>query len=306
MRSLNVALLFIFLGTSQLFADEILFSNGDRLTGTILKVTDTNITLDSDLAGKIEVSREGIESINGEDREVYLSENFAPALELAPEPEFKIKWTKQVSLGYSQAGGNTEKSQFNGELKVDRKTEGDEFNLKWTGYYATSDKTTDVKKYYGLVRYAYSYGEDLKWYRFVKMEADQDKFSNVSWRVIPSAGIGYWFSDEDDYKAMVEGALGYEYTSYHDGTSSEGELIFVPRGFFEKVLVGDLRFREDVTLYPSLEEIGEFRIHSETALINPLTEMLDWKISFIDDYDSDPKGTAENNDYRLILNIVLF
>jgi len=66
-------------------------------------------------------------------------------------------------------------------------------------------------------RYAYSFSEEMKWYHFYKIEGSQDRFANVDSRITPSSGLGYWFSDEDDYKAMVESALGYEHTSYVDG-----------------------------------------------------------------------------------------
>ncbi len=123
---------------------------------------------------------------------------------------------------------------------------------------------------------------------------------NVDSRITPSSGLGYWFSDEDDYKAMVELALGYEHTSYVDGASDDDEMILIPRGYLEKVLVGNLRLTEDLTLYPSLNEGGEFRLRSQTSLVNPINDRLSWRVSYIDDYDSNPTGGAQKNDYRVV------
>ena len=99
---------------------------------------------------------------------------------------------------------------------------------------------------------------------------------------------------------MTEGAIGFEHTNYRDGTKSDNEVILIPRGFLEKILVGNLKISEDITIYPSLSEGGEYRLHSETALVNPITDQVSWKVSFIDDFNSSPSGSTKKNDFRLI------
>jgi hypothetical protein len=48
------------------------------------------------------------------------------------------------------------------------------------------------------------------------------------------------------------------------------------------------------TLFPSLEDFGEFRVRSESILTSPLGDGWAIKLSLIDDYDSAP----ENNDVK--------
>ena len=99
---------------------------------------------------------------------------------------------------------------------------------------------------------------------------------------------------------MAEGAIGFEHTNYRDGTESDNGAVLIPRGFLEKKLIGNLQFSEDITLYPSLSEGSEYRLHSETAFINPISDQVAWKFSIINDYNSSPSGNTKKNDFRLI------
>jgi len=278
-----VLTLLMFLATTG-HAAEFNLTNGDKISGDIISETDTHFVVRTVAMGSVTINKEFLEV------EV-------PAAE--PKDEWP-KWDRTITIGFSQAGGNTDTSDFKGDVSINRKTADDEWTAKLNSYIATTNEEEDARKFYGMLRYAYSFGEKLKWYHFTKMEADQDQFANVNYRLTPSSGVGYWFSDKGRLKAMAELAIGFEHTDYADSTNSENEIILVPRGFFDVKLVKEMSLREDITLYPSLEELGDFRLHSETKLVNPINDVLSWNLSFIDDFNSDPTGSSKKNDYRLV------
>ena len=161
----------------------------------------------------------------------------------------------------------------------------------------------DAQRWNLMSRYAFSFGE-MKWYNFYKAEANHDRFANIDYRIIPSSGVGYWFSDAEDFKAMAELGLGLEYTNYRDATKDETEAVLIPRGFLQKRLWGQSRISEDLTLYPSLEDMGEYRLHSATVFSNPINDALSLELSLINDYDSDPPANIKKHDMRLISSLV--
>jgi hypothetical protein len=59
--SFTLALLLISAG--PLFADEILLENGDRLTGTVLKLEGGKLTLKTDYAGEVQIPVEKIKKL---------------------------------------------------------------------------------------------------------------------------------------------------------------------------------------------------------------------------------------------------
>jgi len=268
-------------------AEEVMLINGDKITGVVIEDNGTEVVIMTEAMGEVSVLK------------AYVQEEEVPA----PEPVvFKEKsaWLRKVLLGYSQSGGNTQKSQMNFNVTASKKTDDDEWSFKGDAHYSSADKQMDAKKFYGMGRYAYNFGDYSKWYHFYKLEGEQDRFANVDYRVIPSTGIGYWFSDEDDFKLMAEGAVGYEYTNYRDNTKSTGEAVLIPRAFVEKKFKNNVVVSQEVVLYPSLKDTGEYRMHSETSVSSPISDQLSLKFSFIDDFDSDPQGNTKKNDYRLV------
>jgi len=274
------------------YADEIYLKNGDRISGKIIEEQGDSVAIDTEAVGSITINKRFVDRI-------VVSEEIKKAS--VREEKDKL-WHRKISVGYNKSSGNTQNNQVSTHLYANRKTGHDEFTMKGEVYYSSTNKKMDSQKWYGMGRYAFSFW-DRKWYNFYKLETDHDRFANIDYRAIPSIGTGYWFSDEPDWKAMVELAIGFEHTNFRDAFKSSNEAVLVPRGFFKKKFIKGLSLLQDIFLYPSLEAHGKYRLHSETALINPINDHMSWKISFIDEFNSDPTGSAKKNDYRLISSL---
>ena len=205
-------------------------------------------------------------------------------------------------IGYNESSGNTENSQLSFSFYVNRKTESDEFTIKGDSFYSSSNNEMDAQRWSGMVRYAFSFWEN-KWYNFYRIESDHDRFANVDYRIVPSLGMGYWFSDEDEWRVMVEAGAGLEHTNLRDDSNYTDEAVLIARAFFEKRLLGEAKLKEDCYIYPSVENGGDFRFHSETVFENPIDDKLSLRISVVDDYDSDPSANTKKNDARIITSL---
>ena len=276
------------------FADTVYLKNGDKISGKVLKDLEDSVEIESEAIGSVSIKREFIEKI--------VSDEEIKKAEIREEKE--RLWKKEVSIGYNKITGNSESSALNANLFANRKTDKNEFTVKASYNYGSTNRKMDTQKWYGMLRYAYSFGNFKKWYHFYRLEADHDRFANIDYRIIPSSGLGYWFSDTDDWKAMLECGIGFGHTNYRDNTKSKNEAMLIPRAFFEKSLWGESKISEDITLYPSLEDFGEYRLHSETAFINPINDKLSLKFSLIEDYNSYPAQGTKKNDLSLISSLV--
>jgi len=288
-----------FSGASFALAEEVtvIMKNGDRVSGTRLSEADTGVVIETSSMGQVTISKEFIV-------EIAPGATAAAAVPVvaevpAEEPQVAEKepcpWSGELSAGYSQSSGNTRKSSFLTEAKADRKTDEDEINLKSTVQYSSSEKKMDTQKWYNLARYARSF-KDSVWYYFTKIEVDHDYFANINYRITPSVGIGYWFSDTDDYKLLAEIGAGYQHTNYRDATKDSNDPILTPRGYFEKKVFKNSRISQEVILYPSLKDTGDYRMHSETVWTTPISDKVSFKLSFIDDYNSNPAAGKKKND----------
>ena len=284
----------LFFTQNNVYAEEIYLKNGDRLSGELIEDKDV-IIIDTEAMGTVSVKKEFVQRIVKEE------EQGAPAV---TEVEKEVIWQRKISVGYNKSSGNTKASQLFMNLLANRKIDHvNEFTLAGNAFYSSSNEKMDAQKWYGMARYAFSLGQEKKWYNFYKFEADHDRFANVDYRLIPAAGIGYWFYDLADLKLLAELGLGYEHTVYRDQTGDSDEAVVVPRIFFEKAIFANARISQDLYLYPALDDLNDYRVHSETRFVNPLTDKLSLNLSLIDDYNSTPAQGAKKNDLQLISSL---
>ena len=286
------------MSTSGVYGDEVYLKNGDHLTGKILEETEDSVLLETEAMGELSIKKASVERVKRGDRAVVES-----------GPEVKkpddIIWDRNFSMGYNRTSGNTDASQLNLDLSVNRKRQFiDELTLRGNIYCSSSNKEMNSQKWFTSARYAFSFGEKKDWYNFYKLEVDHDRFANVDYRTLPSAGIGYWFYDRPDIKAMTEAAIGFEYTDYRDSQEDDDEVVLIPRAYLEKNLYGDSRISQDLVLYSTPGDLDEYRLKSETTFTSPVSEEISLKLSVIDDYDSEPAGGAKKNDFRFISSLI--
>ena len=222
------------------------------------------------------------------------------------EPEKpKILWKNDISAGYNTSRGNTETEQlyFNALLNRNRK-HVDEWTLRGDIYYSSANKKMDAQKWYTMGRYAYSFGSRKAWYNFYRLEADHDRFADVYYRIIPAAGVGYWFFDLPETKLLAEAGLGLEYTDYYSDKKGISNLVATPRLFYEQELFKRAKFTQDIYLYPALTDFGNYRVHSESAFNFSINDSLGLRLSLIDDYNSDPPEGTKKNDLTFLSSLV--
>lgn len=285
-------LFFVYLPCAS--AEEIYLKNKDKVTGEIIEESNESVSLNTEAMGVISIKKDMIERI------VRVEEEIREEKEIV----FDVAWEGSISAGYNVTRGNTENDQLSAGFFLRRnRMHIDEITLKGDAFYSAPNKKTDAQKLHGLARYAFSFGESKKWYNFYKIEADHDRFANIDYRLIPGVGVGYWFLDLPEAKMMAEIAIGLEHTDYRDETDNSNEAILIPRAFLERRLFVNSKLTQDVTLYPSLKDLGEFRLHSETTFTNPITDKLSLNFSLINDYDSDPPDDTKSHDLRLISSL---
>src|SRR5215216_5596375 len=62
MRTRRIALALALSAGSAVYADEVLFNNGDRLTGKVVSVDDGKMTIDTKLAGEVKVDMKDVKT----------------------------------------------------------------------------------------------------------------------------------------------------------------------------------------------------------------------------------------------------
>ncbi len=295
-----------FLNTA--LADEIYLKNGDKVSGRIVKKTQENISIETDAMGIVSINTASIEKIKAvqaiHPEAITTKTPKALASETPaelPAENKQIVWVKEAALGYNRVTGNSRESQLSGSFLINRNNiRVNEWTLKGNLYYSSTKRKMDAQKWYSSGRYGYSFTSTKRWYNFYKIEADHDRFADIDYRLVPSAGVGYWFFDTPDFKLMTEAGIGFEHTAYRSNIKDGSEWVLIPRAFLEKRLFDNTTISQDIFYYPTLENFRNYRLRSSTTLNVAMNKRFSIRVSLIDEYNSLPPEDVKENDLRLI------
>ncbi len=260
--------------------DEVLFLNGDRLSGTIVKAAGGKLTIKTEGAGEVVVDMSKVktfstdapvvvgvkeqppESANvgaGPDRYVQT----APAPGALPQPVAIADisainpgppaWTGSFSLNGLLTSGNsvTEQLGFRGALSKrwphDRLTFGAEYSFGRQEDPRTGKESTTID--YAMALAKYDHFLTKKFYGYVGTKAERDGVAELELRLAPGTGVGYQWFEGPTLNLSNEAGLVWVYENYKRAGWSE---FFGPR-----LLLGRL------DPLPAAEALPHARVHPE-------------------------------------------
>ena len=329
-KKVALAALMALVVSVQSWAGVILLKNGDRISGKIIENGTDAVKINTQELGIISINQNLIDQVMtdaevrakdeadkqaqadaieaakqqaaAEVKAQYQAAAVVPAPAPAPAPKL---WQHQVAAGYSTTNGNTKtvgatlgfhSTYTNGKNVVD---------IKGNYEYDASHGRMSTQKAYGKVENDYTLGgPDSKWFNTRSVELDHDKYADISYRILPQIGIGYWFWKSDDSKFEVDDGVGYEYTKWNTPNSKNtGNMADIAHLYIDKVVFWKTKLSEELTFYPNLAYGSEYRLRSESDILTPLTQALSWKIAFIEQFNTTPEGTSKKNDTDLETSI---
>jgi putative salt-induced outer membrane protein YdiY len=211
-------------------------------------------------------------------------------------------WSGDISLGYNQSDGNTEKASLSTSGLIKRTFEQGEFLVEGSIYTSSSNDKLDDQKWSALPKFSFDIDDEGRWFTTAQSLVEHDRFADVDIRVTPSAGIGYWMTRSDDWKWSVEGQLGYESTRYRSSRADDNSAIALGKTNLEYKIFERGKLTEAFAIIPSLER-DRYRINSETEFTSPIMEQLDLSVKYIINFDNNPSPGKKQTDTRLVTGI---
>lgn len=331
-RALTLALTAALATASVANADEVLFKNGDRLTGTVKSVEGGKMTIDTKLAGEVKVDLKEVKTFTTDapiDLRTKEGERITSkatgagegSVELKPDAanaravpledvkyvNFNESWTGSVVAGAQFARGNTNADQANLSFDLTRRTEIDRW--MFTGGYnfgrerdpGTGDKVTTVDNWYATGKYDYFLNE--KFYVFGSGRYEHDRIAELDYRLIPGVGVGYLWFDTADLKFDTEAGLAYVYEKYNNGEKDENISARLAYHLKKNLGSDKLNFFHDLEFYPSLRDGRDFLGIADAGLRAAITKQFfaEYKLEYR--YDSTPASGQDKTDLRHIVGV---
>jgi len=329
-----VSLLCIGLFSQAINADELVFKNGDRVTGKIDHALDGKMVFMSDIAGKmtVEISRiqtfstdeainvhlkdgsvlvqkvvsstagkfaiEGTEAVKAQEFDIAAISSINP-----PKP----KWTGNVSAALTSTHGNTKTEAISASANLSKRTEKD--RTKLSADYARGeqedpdtgqDKTTEN---WWRTKAKYDYFFTKKFYGYLDGRYETDKIAELDRRVIVGSGGGYQWIESENMNFSTEAGLASLYEKYENQTDSTTELSAQLGYNFDKTLAKGLKFIHDLTYYPSLDKFSDYYLTSTGELRAHFTENMFLNFKVILNYDTTPATGSGTTDTKYMLGL---
>jgi len=318
------------------FAGEVVFKNGDRLTGEVTALGDGKLKIKSAVAGEITVNIADVSSFSTDapieiklkdgsvvNQQVQKSETpgtvqtaaspsgvAASTLSLDQvatinEPKLVTKWTGNIRAGALVTRGNSDTDAFNLAGDLQRRSVDDRFTL--TGEYlygrersnSTGEKSTSTDNW--LIQAKYDYFVTKKLYVYGVARFERDNIADLQLRAQPGAGLGYQWLEGPKTNFRTEAGLGYTYEQYRDQDSEtyiNARLAYA----YDRQLAENIKFIHNFEYLPSLEDVGKFNINTDAGIRVRFTQTfftdarVEWR------YNSEPGNDSSTSDLRYVLS----
>jgi len=219
----------------------------------------------------------------------------APPLPVENDTSFLKAWKGSVEFGLNGSAGNSESLNLRGGINLGRKTDAME-TLVWANYaFATSagDKSTSRGE---LGADQDWFINNSQWLLFVDGLVEYDEFQPWNWRLSGHLGFGYSFI-KDDTTTLI-GRLGAGFNQTLGGEEEQ----FTPEGLlgvdFTRKFSDRQKIYVSVDYFPSFDNFPDYRLNARAGweIMVDTESKMTLRIGVEDRYDSNPGGTAENND----------
>ncbi|HEV7301235.1 MAG TPA: DUF481 domain-containing protein [Tepidisphaeraceae bacterium] len=321
----------------QARADEILLTNGDRLTGKVVSAGGGKLKIATAMAGEVTVDMANVRSFSTDEPiELHLTDGtilkqrveaaddagsavrttdgvlgpqtlpLASINQINPPPPPPVKWTGSVRAAAAFSRGNSFTDAFSLEADAVRRSERVRRTLGAAYAYgrerieSTGEKNTTEDEWFAYGKYDYYLSKKVYLYGLGKVE--QDRAADLLVRVSPSVGVGYQWIESPTFNIHTEAGFGWQYERYENG-ETEGQYIarfayHIDRKFWTRYSIF-----HDMEVLPSLEDIESFNVNTNAGLRVALTQKLFTEFKVVWEYDSTPAPNASKHDVDYLLSV---
>jgi putative salt-induced outer membrane protein len=323
---------------TALYAAQVTLKNGDRLTGTIVSLSDKKLTVKTDYAGDITIawdavaqftsdqamvvtrtdkqvvsgavaaqdssvvinSASGTQTIPQSDVAVIRSPADQAAYEKSLHPGFLEDWTGGGSFGFALARGNSDTTNVALGFNTDRKTTTDEWNLFIASLYTTSTTNNVTATTANSLGGAIRYDHNLtkRLFGFGLFSGMYDDLQDLNERLSPNGGLGFHVIASKKTTLDVLGGIGYTYENYSNGVVNNYVNANIGEALAHNFTTTTV-VTEKLFFYPYLNDAGNYRGTFDFGLASKFYRALTWNLNFGDIYNSKPIAGKKDNDLVL-------
>lgn len=222
-------------------------------------------------------------------------------------------WSIRASAGIGLRAGNTESADLSGKFNLTREDRNTSTRFDYNGVYGSLDNVKNTNSHRGRFGFEYFVTPDV----FLvpgAFEVFSDEFQNISYRLTPTVGAGYYLLRLPNIEWKGSIGVGYQYTRIDSAPSGDSKTSDNGAIIFGTNVDTDLTNRIDLIIDYQLQLIAPdtdlTNHHAEATFEIELTGAIDLDIDFIWDRierpDKESDGSRpDTDDFRLTLGLAI-
>jgi putative salt-induced outer membrane protein YdiY len=308
--------------TFPAMADELHLSNGDVITGQLIRMQENQLFFKTTYAGEIKVNWSEVTNLSTDDpitvifndgkvvsgisqkapfnmMQLETEKREAPSeyklLEVAainPKKKPAVKITARTNVGLTQEKGNTDKDRYRLDGEFVARSEKNRYTLLGEFNKEKAKGDTTVENWLAFGRYSYFLTQ--KWFLYAQGLFEHDQFADLDLRSTVGIGPGYQFFESEALNLSVSAGPAWvdeDYDEAEDEDYAAGQWLFSYDQFF---------FNKSVQLFHrqigwiKLSESDKWVFNTRQGLRFPIYKGFTTTIQYDYDYDNEPSSDADD------------
>lgn len=312
------------------YADVLILKNGDRITGDIKRIWDSQITIEPGYSDEFKVDVSAVDHIESDrEFEIELEDGTGMVAQLIgvdsegnqlvkaaeetvavplahlfelDEPDEDFNWESNVDFSAALNSGNTD--SYNTKLRADTTVKlADHRHIGEITLFREEQSGVATQEQ-DLFKYDYNWLFGESWFFSAKLSFERDPIIELHSRVILSAGIGRDIWNTPRRELSVQLGAGAQTEEIGPVSTENGVLTWSLR-YRQDFFSDDLELYHNNSFTSNVSGRTNTSYKTTTGLRYEITDLLFANLSVDFDYETDPVDVAENEDVALLVGVGL-
>jgi putative salt-induced outer membrane protein YdiY len=317
-----------------LSADQVVFTNGDRVSGKIIKKDGDKITVKSDLLGDVTAPWTAVASVVADDPLTVVlpdgrtvvgtlttaKDNVQVKTPTATEsaaltgitnirnadeqreyerllnPGFFDLWKGYVDFGYALARGNARTNVMTTSMNSNRVTRTDKTSIYFNQVYSSARTNNIVSDTASAIRGGWAYNRNITPRVFINVfnDYEYDRFQSLDLRFVFGAGLGYTVYKSERSQLDLVGGFAYNREKFFVQTRNSAEAYWGDDWTY--AVSGTTSFKQSFRMFNNLTRSGEYRINFDIGAVTAINRYLGVQLTVSDRFLTNPALGRQRND----------
>jgi len=325
----------ILLSFPALAADQVVLTNGDVITGAIVKKDGDKLTIKSEFLGEVTMPWTAVKSIHSDaELSVVLPTgetvkgkiaSTGDQLQVAAGPQTKSAplagvtavrdaaeqahyerlqhpgimdlWNGNLDFGVALARGNARSTTLTTAATATRATRTDKIGLYFNQIYSNA-RVNDVNATTAsAVRGGWKYNRNISSRMFLTgfNDYEHDRFQNLDIRFVAGGGLGVKLVKTEKTQFDFDGGFNYQRENFLDGLIRNSAEANFGDNLLYK-LNHAVAITQATRVFVNLSDTGSYRVNFDLATLTTLKRWLAWRVAISDRFLSNPVQGNQRND----------